>query len=29
MFLLFVDNFLIVRNISRVGHRSLYPTSGE
>ena len=25
VFLLFVYNFLIVRNVSRVGHRSLYP----
>lgn len=29
VFLLFVYNFLIVRNISRVGHRSLYPTCGK
>jgi hypothetical protein len=29
VFLLFVYNFLIVRNVSRVGHGSLYPTSGK
>jgi hypothetical protein len=29
VFLLFVYNFLIVRNVSRIGHKSLYPTSGK
>jgi hypothetical protein len=29
VFLLFVYNFFVVGNVSRVGHRSLYPTSGK
>jgi hypothetical protein len=29
VFLLFLYHFLIVRNVSRVGHRSFYPTSGK
>jgi hypothetical protein len=29
VFLFFVYDFLIVSNVSRVGHGSLYPTSGK